>query len=140
MAEDGTRGSTLTGVVVRDCNSHAFVPHFSFGITFRECISFNTVSDAYWWDRVSSNLSGSNNTSNYPYTNSKDIVYERCVAADVRGLNPDESYRLYWILPEPRYGPQGDWMRRHGHPGGRRNLWVHVAREQSRTAGASRTA
>ena len=95
MAEDGTRGSTLTGVVVRDCNSHAFVPHFSFGITFRECISFNTVSAAYWWDRrVLEPVRVEQHSSDYPYTSSKDIVYERCVAADVRGLNPDESYRL----------------------------------------------
>ena len=87
MAEDGTRGSTLTGVVVRDCNSHAFVPHFSFGITFRECISFNTVSDAYWWDRVPQTCPGrptsTTTPTRNPRTSSTNDVWRQTYAGSI---------------------------------------------------------
>ncbi len=92
MAQGATRGSHLTGIVVRDCNSHAFVPHFSHGITFRDCISFSTMNDAYWWDQVPNDLSGPDDIHNYPYAISNDIVYDRCIAADVGGMN--DTYRL----------------------------------------------
>ena len=47
---DGSRGSQVLGTVIRDTDSHAFVPHQSHGITFKDDISFNTTEDAYWWD------------------------------------------------------------------------------------------
>lgn len=47
---DGSVGSLVEGVVVRDSGNHAFVPHMSNGITFRDTISWNTAHDAYWWD------------------------------------------------------------------------------------------
>jgi hypothetical protein len=45
-----TVGSSVTGTVVRNAGSHAFVPHMSDGITFSGDISHNTMDDAYWWD------------------------------------------------------------------------------------------
>jgi hypothetical protein len=47
---DGSRGSQVIGTVVRDTDSHAFVPHRSYGVTLKDDISFNTTEDAYWWD------------------------------------------------------------------------------------------
>lgn len=53
MAVDASRGTAVTGVVVREAGAHAFVPHESHGITFTSCISHATMDDAYWWDRAS---------------------------------------------------------------------------------------
>lgn len=47
---DATRGSLIEGVVVRDAGNHAFVPHSSHGITFRDTVAFDTFESAYWWD------------------------------------------------------------------------------------------
>jgi hypothetical protein len=47
---DGSRGSLVQGVVIRDAGNHAFVPHRSHGISFVDCISHNTFEEAFWWD------------------------------------------------------------------------------------------
>lgn len=47
---DGSKGSLVEGVVVHKALSHAFVPHASNGITFRDTISYDTVLTPYWWD------------------------------------------------------------------------------------------
>jgi hypothetical protein len=83
--EDGSRGSLVSGVVVRDCGAHAFVPHMSHGITFTDCISHNTFEGAYWFDprrRHKKRLPGTNDT-----------LYERCVASLVR---TDPPFRPNW--------------------------------------------
>ena len=46
---EASRGTLVEGVVVRDAGNHAFVPHGSNGITFRDTIAFNTLNAAYWW-------------------------------------------------------------------------------------------
>jgi hypothetical protein len=71
----GSRGSLIQGVVVRDAGNHAFVPHGSHGISFLDCISHNTVEDAFWWDEGD-------------ITN--DTLWERCVASRVK--IGDETY------------------------------------------------
>jgi hypothetical protein len=88
-AFDGSRGSLVEGVVVRDAGSHAFAAHQSHGITFRDTISHNTFEDAYWWDgRLG------------PPTNERfgertdDTTYQRAVAALVRSDNNQSQYRL----------------------------------------------
>jgi hypothetical protein len=50
MQDDGSRGSLVESVVVRDAGSHSFVAHTSHGITFRDTIAYNVFDDAYWWD------------------------------------------------------------------------------------------
>ena len=50
MCGDGSRGSQVVGTVVRDCGSHAFVPHMSNGVTFKDCVAYSVNEDAYWWD------------------------------------------------------------------------------------------
>jgi hypothetical protein len=86
MCEDGSRGSLVEGVVIRDAGSHAFVPHLSNGITFRDCISHDTYEDAYWWDDPPDTR-----TAGDP---SHDILYDRCVASRVQHDPPYRGYRL----------------------------------------------
>jgi len=50
MMGDGSRGSIVEGVVIRDSGSHTFVAHNSHGITFESDVSYNSVQDAFWWD------------------------------------------------------------------------------------------
>ncbi len=84
--EDASRGSVVEGVVVRDADNHAFVPHASHGITFRDTISFNTRNAAYWWDPTS---------RRNPGNASSDIRYERAVAALVHpGDRRDGAFQL----------------------------------------------
>ncbi len=78
-AHDGSRGSVVEGVVVRDCGAHAFVPHMSHGITIRDCISYETFDEAYWWD---------------PGDPTDDLLIERCVAASVYADPEVHGYRL----------------------------------------------
>ena len=79
-AHDGSRGSVVDGVVIRDAKGHAFVPHMSNGITFRNVIAFNVRSEAFWWDEGDS---------------SDDIIFDRAVAAGVRrAVNGDNHHRL----------------------------------------------
>jgi G8 domain len=86
MAGDGSRGSTVTDVVVRDSGGHAFVAHLSNGVTFRDCISHDTMEDAYWWDPPTED------NPEPPPTH--DVVYERCVASLVRHEPEFRGYRL----------------------------------------------
>lgn len=86
MLGDATRGTVVDGVVVRDSGSHAFVPHNSHGITFRDCVSHDTWDDAYWWDGAPDTR-----TDQGP---SHDLRYERCVASLVRSDPPFRGYRL----------------------------------------------
>ncbi|HET6747994.1 MAG TPA: G8 domain-containing protein [Actinomycetes bacterium] len=86
MCEDGSRGSEVEGVVIRDAGNHTFVPHLSNGIAFRDCISHNTFEDAFWWD-------GAPDTRT-PGSPSHDILYERCVASLVQYDPPFRGFTL----------------------------------------------
>jgi hypothetical protein len=76
---NGSRGSIVGNVVIRECGSHAFVPHESHGVTFRNCISHDTFEDAYWWDHA---------------TETTDTIYDRCVASLVRTDPPFRGFTL----------------------------------------------
>lgn len=90
MMGEGSRGSLVEGVVVRDSGSHAFVPHSSHGITFRDTISFNTFDDAYWWDPDNDQIGGGDPTPN----ETNDLVYEHAMAAYTRFDPAHRGYRL----------------------------------------------
>lgn len=80
------RGSLVQGVVVRDTGHHAFVPHASDGVTFRDCIAHDVMEEAYWWDPGPGNAT-------------QDVLYDRCVASNVR-TDPDfRGFRLagFWL-------------------------------------------
>lgn len=48
---DGSRGSIVEGAVCISCRNHAFVPHGSHGITFKDLVAVDTWGSAFWWDR-----------------------------------------------------------------------------------------
>jgi len=75
----GSRQSNVHGVVVRDCGNHSFVPHMSHGVKFTGCIAFNVFESAFWWDHGDT---------------THDTLYERCIAARVKGLPNNKAYRL----------------------------------------------
>lgn len=74
---EGSRGSLVEGVVIRDGGFRAFVPHTSHGITFRDCIAYDVFDDGYWWD---------------PDEVTNDLVYDHCAAMMVRS---DPDFRGY---------------------------------------------
>jgi hypothetical protein len=48
--DDGSDGSMVQGCVMRDIGNHAYVPHVSHGIEFRDNIAFNCTEAPFWWD------------------------------------------------------------------------------------------
>lgn len=47
---NGSVGSIVENCVAFDQGSHSFVPHTSHGVTFKNCVAFNFLQDAFWWD------------------------------------------------------------------------------------------
>ncbi len=86
MAQDGSRGSVLEGVVMRDGGSHAYVPHLSNGVTIRSCVSYDTVETPYWWDQAADTRSADPETH--------DALFDSCVAAKVRCDPAFRGFRL----------------------------------------------
>ena len=81
VCEDGSRGTLVEGVVIRDTHGHSFVPHLSHGITMVNCIAYDVQTDAFWWD------AGKDNQTD-------DIVWDKCVAAKVESDRSHNSHRL----------------------------------------------
>ncbi|MDH3499540.1 MAG: S-layer homology domain-containing protein [Acidimicrobiia bacterium] len=79
--EDGSRGSLVQGCVVRDADGHAFVPHHSNGVAMVNCISYDTLMDAFWWDE------GKDHQTD-------DIVWDKCVAAKVDAASDHNPHRV----------------------------------------------
>lgn len=69
-------GSLIEGVVARRAGTHAFVVHFSHGVTLRDCIAYDSLNSGFWWD------SGGNAFVQLDSTT--DVLYDRCVAASLR--------------------------------------------------------
>lgn len=65
---EGSRGSVVTGCVVRDAGSYAFVAHDSHGVTFTDCIAFRVNGAGFWWDREET---------------TEDAAYINCLAAEI---------------------------------------------------------
>lgn len=79
MCHDGSEGSLVESVVIRDAGNSAFVPHTSHGITFRDTISFSTYESAYWWD-----LGHETN----------DVLYDRAAAFRIMAYPDSRGYSL----------------------------------------------
>jgi hypothetical protein len=90
MAGDGSRGSVIEGVVIRDAGNHAFVPHASHGITFRDTIAFNVLNEAYWWDEPPE----PDGDDTDPVNNTDDLIWDRAIAAGVGLGVPGNRFRL----------------------------------------------
>jgi hypothetical protein len=86
MSHDGSRGTVVEGVVMRDTNNHAFVPHASHGITFKDTIAFDVENEPYWWDEPAEEEDTTNDTH--------DLVWDRAVAALVRQGFAGNNFRL----------------------------------------------
>jgi hypothetical protein len=71
VMHDASRGAVVDGVVIAYSGNHAFVPHTSHGITFRDCIAHEIFEPPYWWDQD---------------TQTHDLVWESCVASVVKTL------------------------------------------------------
>lgn len=78
----GSRGTNLESLVIRDCNSHAFVPHMSDGIRAYDFVTFNNAGDHYWWDDLD-------------FTN--DCDWQHCLAA-LGSVDPENSTALSGFL------------------------------------------
>jgi hypothetical protein len=80
MMQNLSRGSMVEGTVVRDDGNHAFAPHASHGITFRDTIAHNTREFAYWWDQKDS-TPGKKDTVHTHSALTNDTLIEGCVAS-----------------------------------------------------------
>lgn len=87
---DGSMGTVVEGVVVRETGSHAFVAHLSHGITFRDCIAYDVQEHAYWWDPDTADTKSGEAPVNF----TDHTTYERCVAALVRPGDDPSGHRL----------------------------------------------
>jgi hypothetical protein len=87
-SDDGTVGTVIDCVVVHHSGSHAFVPHESNGITFRNCVAHDCNDTAFWWDLE--------DTAGVAQATSG-TTWDACVASKVypaaSSLSP-ETYRL----------------------------------------------
>jgi hypothetical protein len=81
-----TTGTLAEGIVVTNGTGHAYVSHDSNNTTFRDCIAFHTVNDAYWWDDEFVQIPGSDGSSNSSFVMAPDqashfVTYDHCMAA-----------------------------------------------------------
>lgn len=82
----GSNGSVIESVVVHDCWQHAYVPHSSHNMTFKDCVAHDVFEDAYWWDQPVDNRTPQDPTNGLRYLN--------CVASLIRF---DPQFRAYRI-------------------------------------------
>lgn len=82
MSGENNDGLIVEGTVIRDTDSHAYVPHLTNGITFRDTVAFDTTETAYWWDVKSNEQAELTNDPTHR------ITYDKTIAAKV-----DVDYR-----------------------------------------------
>lgn len=97
---DGSRGSMIDCVVVRNSGNHSFVPHDSHGVTFTDCIAYDVLGDAFWYDLGEM---------------THDLTYEKCVAAKVNYVSRALDMDL-WAIDKsdkpPELGANGFFLNR----------------------------
>ena len=94
---NSTRGTIVEGVVVVNGKHHAFVPHGSHGITFKDTIAKNIAGDAYWWDAPGTNES-CKFQKDCTLDNSNDITYDHALADGVTTGPGSSGFRLTGFL------------------------------------------
>ena len=86
---DGSRGTLVEGVVIKNSTNRAFVPHASHGITFKDTIAKNIAGEAYWWNPPPSPTSADR------VNNSNDIIYDHALADGIKnGVGDDRGFTL----------------------------------------------
>lgn len=86
MGGTGSEGSLIEGVVARNIGNHALVTHESHGVTFRGCITHDTIDDPYWYDQAV------DTRATAPPTNR--LTYDGCVASRVKCDPSFRGFRL----------------------------------------------
>jgi hypothetical protein len=91
---NSTRGTVVEGVVVVNGKNHAYVPHGSHGITFKDVIAKNTKGDAFWWDPPGTN--DCNERDRFcTADNSNDIIWDHALVDTVtNGPGDERGFRL----------------------------------------------
>ena len=84
---DGSRGTLVEGVVVKNSSNRAFVPHASHGITFRDTIAKNVTGSGYWWDPPPFQSKDQSN-------NSSDIAFDHALVDGVKPFPGESGHRL----------------------------------------------
>ena len=113
--------AVVTGTVIRDCGSHAFVPHMSNGISFTDCIAYDVNEDAYWWDAPDQ---------------SNDVHYQHCMAAKLVPIPSLPGIHADGLQLGARLRTRGERLRRRRQPGEHVGEWVRVAREHQLELGS----
>ena len=90
-AGDGSRGSTVRGVVVHHSGNRAFVTHASHGVTFESTVAYDVIETPYWWDPAPR---GTQRKVRDGSNDSDGVVYDRAIAALVRPTVQFRGYRL----------------------------------------------
>ena len=88
---DGSRGSIVEGVVVRNSGNSAYVTHASNGITVRDSVAYDGWENAVWWDPPEPPNSPARNRD-FRH-DSADILLDRMVVAGLRAGGSD-GYRM----------------------------------------------
>lgn len=89
---DGSRGSIVEGVVVRNSGNSAFVPHGSNGITIRDSVAYDGFEDAVWWDPPGDSVTGRSKFKDFG-DDSHDILIDHVAVAGLRAPGPG-GYQL----------------------------------------------
>jgi hypothetical protein len=84
---NGSRGTLVQGVVIKNSPNRAFVPHASHGITFRDTIAKNVAGSGYWWDPPPYQSTSQDQNSN-------DVTYEHALVDGVVPRSGEAGHRL----------------------------------------------
>lgn len=116
MSGDGSRGSVIRGVAIVGCQSKAFVPHSSHGITMVDNVSVNSAEESVWWDQghatndllidrhVALGVGSDGTHAAYSLACGINMEIRNSVAAGVRGQS---SLAVGFDWPEPTSGFAG---------------------------------
>ncbi|MFV0257035.1 MAG: hypothetical protein ACK5PP_01110 [Acidimicrobiales bacterium] len=89
---DGSRGSLVEGVVVRDSGNSAFVPHASNGITMRDNIAYQGFENAFWWDPPGGQFATIEPADEDRSQDTADLIWDHNIVA---GLSDDPDFQGY---------------------------------------------
>lgn len=83
---DSSRGTVVEGVVVLNGQNHAYVPHASHGITFRNIMAKNTLgTQAFWWNTTRMSPCPSDSRGKCTLNDSHNISVDRALIDGVTG-------------------------------------------------------
>lgn len=78
---DGSRGSLVIGCLVSQSGHRAYVTHASHGVRVAQAVAYEVEGNPYWWDKRE--YDSENKVDRSQANDSHDIVWNRCVAANV---------------------------------------------------------